>query len=202
MRDQFPGDHSRMKRVALYARISTYQGKQFWQNQIAEMLAFADTNNWEVVKQYVDEGSGLNGERTALKQLLADAFRHRFDVVLVWALDRFTCEGVFQAFKYIEQLKSSRVEFISVTEPHFTSCGAFGECFLALSAWMARQERLRLRERIAAGLARARQEGKMLGRPARQVDLSRANGKTRGKAAAELGISRATLYRRLKRAEA
>jgi len=193
-----------MKRAALYARISTHEGKQFTENQLAEMREYCKLHHLEVVKVYLDEFTGTSGDRAGLKALLNDAHRHRFDVVLVWALDRFTAEGVFQAFGYIERLKSSRVEFISVTEPLFGTAGPFGELFLALSAWMAKQERVRLRERIRAGLARTRERGTKLGRPfefkidAEKILSLRIGGKTGREVAEELGCSRATMYRRLK----
>jgi DNA invertase Pin-like site-specific DNA recombinase len=196
-----------MKRAALYARISTHEGKQFTENQLAEMRQYCKLHNLEVVKVYLDEFTGTSGDRAGLKALLNDAYRHRFDVVLVWALDRFTAEGVFQAFGYIERLKSSKVEFISVTEPLFGTAGPFGELFLALSAWMAKQERVRLRERIRAGLSRAREKGTRLGRPvavlvdARKITSLRKEGKTGREVAETLGCSKATMYRRLKNAE-
>src|SRR5271155_2040069 len=192
-------------RVALYARVSTRDGRQFTQNQLDGMRAYADRRGWSVIREYVDHATGSRDAagRDELAALMAHAHAGLFDVVLVWALDRFTREGVLQAFQYIERLKASGVEFHSVTEEHFQTSGPAGELFLAVAAWMAKQERVRLRERINAGLDRARAAGKVLGRPRAGLDLTklkrlRAEGLSVRAIAAATDTSRSTVERGLR----
>ena len=111
--------------------------------------------------------SAKSGNRDAFKKLFDDASRRRFDVVVVWALDRFTREGVLVTFQYVQRLKSSGVQFESYTEAHFRTAGPAGELMLAIAAWIAKQERLRIFERTKAGVERARRQGKHCGRPKR-----------------------------------
>jgi DNA invertase Pin-like site-specific DNA recombinase len=104
-----------------------------------------------------------------LKRLFAEAAQRRFDVVLVWALDRLTREGVAETFQYIRRLASHGVQFVSFTEEHFRTTGPSGELMIAVAAWIATQERNRSSERVRAGLGRARlhgtRSGKAVGRP-------------------------------------
>ena len=195
-------------RAALYARISTNDGRQFAENQIEEIRQYASRQNWPIVKEYVDRQSGAKGTRLRdqLAQLMEDAHRRRFDIVLVWALDRFTREGVLHAFQYIERLNNSGVQFRSVTEEQFQTSGPAGELFMAVAAWMAKQERSLLQSRIKAGLARARASGVLLGRrpvivdQVRVLDL-RAQGKSIRSIAKEFGCSRSTVHRIIQRSK-
>lgn len=162
-------------RAALYARISTGDGRQFAENQIAELRRYTERQGWQIVREYIDKLTGSEGPkvRTQLARLMEDAHQRRFDVVLVFSLDRLTREGVWKAFEYLERLKASGVEFRSITEEHFQTSGPAGELFLAVAAWIAKQERALMIQRIRAGIARARADGKPLGRPRRVVDLAR-----------------------------
>jgi DNA invertase Pin-like site-specific DNA recombinase len=195
-------------RVALYARVSTRDGRQFTVNQISGMRQYARRQpGWEVVCEYVDHATGSAGAqgRDELAAMMADAHARRFDLVLVWALDRFTREGVLEAFQYIERLKAAGVEFRSVTEEHFQTSGPAGELFMAVAAWMAKQERARLRERILAGLDRARAAGKIFGRPRAGLDLTkiarmRADGMSVRDIARATGKGKSTIDRGLQEA--
>jgi DNA invertase Pin-like site-specific DNA recombinase len=119
--------------------------------------------------------TGKTSRRDAFQQLFTDASQRRFDVVVVWALDRFTREGVYQTFEHVERLTRYSVQFESFTEPHFRTTGAAGELMLAVAAWIAKQERQRISDRTRAGLARARAQGRVGGRPPGKVfDRERA----------------------------
>jgi DNA invertase Pin-like site-specific DNA recombinase len=192
--------------VALYARVSTRDGRQFTENQVDVIRGYAERRGWQVVSEYVDRGTGSAGseERDELARLLSDAHRGLFRVVLVFSLDRFTREGVFKAFHYIERLTAAGVQFQSVTEEHFQTSGPAGELFFAVAAWMAKQERAQLRSRINAGLDRARAAGKTLGRPRKGLDLAKVErlkgeGRTVRDIAAALHTSRSTVERALRR---
>ena len=130
------------------------------------------------MREYTDRASGKSGDREALREMLADATKRRFDVVVSWALDRLTREGVAETFDYIRTLKSYGVAYESYQEPHFRTTGPAGELMLAIAAWIARQERQRIAERVTAGLRRARVEGTKhgnpIGRPTRVFDRAQA----------------------------
>jgi DNA invertase Pin-like site-specific DNA recombinase len=164
-------------RAALYVRTSTRDGRQHTANQIRVMEKYAAQRRCRIVMRFIDKASGSRSSdrRGALAELLKAAHRGAFDIVLVFSLDRFTREGVFKTFQYIERLKSAGVEFRSVTEEHINTAGAAGEMFLSIAASMAKLEREQIRNRINAGLDRAKAEGKKLGRPASTVDVDELN---------------------------
>jgi DNA invertase Pin-like site-specific DNA recombinase len=74
-------------RAAIYARVSTTDGRQDVENQLAELRRFAATQAWEIDKEYIDHESGGRADRREFKKLLEDAAQRRFDLVLFWALD-------------------------------------------------------------------------------------------------------------------
>ena len=79
-----------MMRTAIYARVSTTNHGQDASLQTSEMQQFVEARGWQLADQYVDQGvSGAKDSRPELNRLMADAKRRRFDVVLVWKLDRF-----------------------------------------------------------------------------------------------------------------
>lgn len=154
-------------KAALYARVSTKDKGQDTANQLLQLREYCARQGWQIAAEYIDHESAKSSDRAAFKRLFTDASRRKFDVVLVWALDRFTREGVLETFTYIEKLRSFGVAFESYTEAHFRTTGPAGELMLAVAAWIAKQERLRISERTKAGLDRARREGKHCGRPRR-----------------------------------
>ena len=191
-----------MKRAALYARISTREGRQHLANQFLKLKEFAGRMEWKVTKEYSDQQTGASRNRPGLDTLLKDAARRRFDVVLVFDLSRFTRGGPAEAFFLIARLARSKVEFWSMTEEHFRTSDSTGEIFIAIAAHIAKAERTLLQNRIRAGLDRARRNGTALGRPAVIVDRARVmrlhgQGKSIREIAAELKTSRATIHRRL-----
>lgn len=188
---------------AIYARVSTTDKGQDTENQLFQLREYCKRSGWRVSKEYVDHVSGKTGERDAFKQLFEDASRKLFDVVLVWALDRFTREGVFETFDYVRKLTGHGVQFESYSEAHFRTTGPAGELMLAIAAWIAKQERLRISERTKAGMARAKRAGKTCGRPTRvfRRDLAvelRDSGYSLRAIARELKVSFTTVARSLK----
>lgn len=187
-------------RVALYLRTSTE--KQETENQARQLRAFAKKQGWEVVHEYMDAGeSGSKRSRTALKRMFEDASGRKFDLLLFWALDRLSREGVLPTLHHLERLNACGVEWRSFTEQFFDSCGPFRDAVISIMATLAKQERMRLSERTKAGLALARARGKVLGRPRCDVDVCeirrlRKQGQSWRAVARQLGISSATaLYR-------
>jgi DNA invertase Pin-like site-specific DNA recombinase len=150
--------------VAIYARVST-RDRQETENQLRELRAYSQKQGWRVVGEYVDRESGGKADRPQFRRLFDDAHRRKFDMVLFWALDRFSREGVLRTLTYLNDLELSGVEFKSYAERYIDSSGLFKEAILAILATLAKQERIRLSERVKAGLDRARSEGRRLGRP-------------------------------------
>lgn len=143
-----------------------YEG-QDPENQLIELRRYALAQKAEEVLEYVDRATGKHADRDALQDIFRDASRRKFDVLLVWALDRLSREGVWETFEHIRRLRSYGVEFESFTEAHFRTTGMAGELMIAIAAWIAKQERLRISDRTKAGLARARAKGRVGGRPAK-----------------------------------
>jgi DNA invertase Pin-like site-specific DNA recombinase len=154
-------------RCCLYARVSTHDRGQDTENQLAQLREYAARQGYQVVHEYIDQASGKSSDRDAFRRLFEDASRRMFDVVIVWALDRFTREGVFETFAHIRKLTAYGVQFESYSEAHFRTTGPAGELMVAIAAWIAKQERIRISDRTKAGLERARRAGRLPGRPKR-----------------------------------
>jgi len=183
---------------AIYVRVSTKDRGHDTENQLIQLRQYAARQRWAVVGVYEDHISGKTVDRQAFRQLFEDASKRCFDVVLVWALDRLTREGVFETFEYIRKLTAHGVKFESYTEAHFRTTGPAGELMLAIAAWIAKQERIRIAERTRAGVERARRQGKHIGRPKSMFrrDLARelrAEGWSWGRIATELGVPVSTI---------
>lgn len=161
-------------RVAVYLRISTKDGRQDTDNQRLQLRQFCGSQDWEIVREYEDQESGGTSARAEFQAMLRDASQRRFDVLLFWSLDRFTREGALPTLQYLNMLSSYGVGFRSFTEPYLDSCGMFKDAIIAILGTIARQERVRMSERVRAGLERARirgtRSGKAIGRPKRVFD--------------------------------
>lgn len=192
-------------KAAIYARVSDGR-QQDASNQLAQLKSYAAAKHWTVIAEYVDGDSGAKADRPELLKLFNAASRLEFNVVLVWALDRFTRQGVAQTFEYIKNLKTFGVGFESFTEPHFRTTGPAGELLIAVAAWIAEQERKRIRERVVAGMARAKENGTKSGRPTGrpkstfhrdQVPVLREAGLTWQEISIKLGVPVGTCRRAL-----
>ena len=186
-------------KIAIYCRVSTT--KQDNENQLVQLREFAGKQEWDVVDNYVDQESGSTSDRPEFKRMFADASKRRFDLVLFWALDRLSREGVYQTLQHLNRLESYGVGFRSFTESYFDSCGVFKDAVIAIMATLAKQERVKRAERTKAGLAIARAKGKTLGRPksirATRDDVARLRGFGRSyrEVARELGVSLRSVQR-------
>lgn len=133
-------------------------------------MEFCRRQGWQVVTpEYIDHETGSVSTRTNFQQMLLDASQRKFDVLLFWALDRLTREGTLATLQYLERLTSCQVGYKSFTEPYLDSCGTFKDVVISVLATMAKQERIRMGERVRAGIAQARRAGKRLGRPPLRV---------------------------------
>jgi len=187
-------------KIAIYARVST--DKQDNENQLVQLREFAAKQGWNVVREYVEHESGAKSDRVEFQRMFADASKRKFDLVLFWALDRLSREGVLQTLQHLNRLESHGVGFRSFTEQYFDSCGIFREAVISIMATLAKQERVRRSERTKAGLAIARSRDRKLGRPqlrANVADIARlkAQGLSLRAIARQLGIGDGSVRRLL-----
>lgn len=150
----------------MYARVSTDQGKQDPENQVRQMkdyLSRRKEDGWALVDEYVDYVTGGTDDRPEFKRLFADVRLKKFDLIFFWSLDRFSREGTLKTLELLRQLTDSGVGYFSFTEQYLDSCGPFKDAVIAILACIAKQERIRLSERVRAGLARRKAAGKQVG---------------------------------------
>jgi DNA invertase Pin-like site-specific DNA recombinase len=158
-------------KCALYGRVST--GKQDNENQLAQLRQFAASQGWQIMAEYTDEISGSRSDRPQFCAMFKAASQHQFDVLLFWALDRLSREGVLETLQHLQRLTSYGVAWRSYTEQYLDSTGIFREAVIGILAAIAKQERVRRSERTKAGLEKARRHGKQLGRRRVLVDATR-----------------------------
>jgi DNA invertase Pin-like site-specific DNA recombinase len=189
-------------KIALYARVSTES--QDADVQLLALRAHVAQRGWEVVGEFVDRGySGAKERRPALDKLMRAAWAGHLQAVLVWRFDRFA-RSVKHLVTALDTFRSLNVTFISLQEQLDTS-SPIGQAMFTIIGAMAQLERDIIRERVTAGLDRARACGKTLGRPRVLLDIEtigqlRSAGHSLGAIARRVGCSRATLRRRLRAA--
>ncbi|MEE8113732.1 MAG: recombinase family protein [Nitrososphaerales archaeon] len=182
-------------RVALYARVSTTD--QSTDSQLLDLKRYVSERGWNIFKEYVDEGiSGTKDSRPALNELMNDAKKRRCDVVLVWRFDRFA-RSTKHLILALEEFKNLGIDFVSYQENIDTSSPLGSAIFTIISA-VAQLERDIIAERVKAGLRRAKENGKKLGRPRASVDTEkihrlRSKGLSLRAVAKETGVSRTTV---------
>jgi putative DNA-invertase from lambdoid prophage Rac len=190
-------------KAAIYARVST--ADQHNEIQIRELTEYADRRIWEVASVYQDTMSGAKAKRPGLDRLMADAGQRRFDVVLVWKLDRFG-RSVVDFLNNVRELGQHGVRFMAVTQNIDTDEGnPAGRFNMNILAAVAEFERELIRERVNAGLKLARARGKRLGRPRKvfaryQVAQLRRDGLSLRQIARRLNVGEATVRRVLRAA--
>jgi DNA invertase Pin-like site-specific DNA recombinase len=176
-----------VKAAAIYARVSTLD--QTCENQLIELRRYVQARGWEAT-EYVDTGvSGAKDRRPALDRLMTDAKQRRIDVVVSWRLDRFG-RNLRHLITAIEELNAVGVPFVSLGE-NIDTASPTGRLLLGVMGAFAEFERERIRERIHAGLARARRDGQKLGRRRQRIsqrDLKKVDGLSVRKAAQVLGV--------------
>lgn len=185
-------------KVALYARVSTKQHGQNPETQLLPLRDAAKARGMDVIDEYVDWGiSGSKERRPQLDRLMADAKDHKFDVVMVARFDRFA-RSVSHLLHALGEFQSQKINFVSLNEAMDTTTPMGRMVFTVVGA-VAELERALIRERVNAGVERARRQGKRLGRPPgtlydkeRVVHLVQS-GRSVKSIAKELGISRPTV---------
>ena len=188
-------------RAAIYARVSTNIG-QDPHMQMRELREYCQRRGWEIAGEYVDAGvSGAKQNRPQLDALLVECRKRHVDAVVVYRYDRFA-RSLRQLVNALEEFRSLGIEFISLHEGVDTSTPN-GRLVFGIFASIAEFERELIRERVAAGVANARRQGKRLGRPKRVFDRGRAlelrlQGLSFPKIAQELGVGLGTVVRSIR----
>jgi len=188
------------KRIALYVRVST--DGQTVENQIRDLRAAAKRQNWRIVAAFDDNGiSGAKSrdDRPAMRRLMEGIGRRDFDMVAAWSVDRLG-RSLQDLVGFLSELHAKGVDLYLHRQGLDTSTPA-GRAMFQMLGVFAEFERAIMRERVMAGLARARAHGKRLGRPRvgpkveAAVRAARAKGTGIRKIAGELRIGVGTVQR-------
>lgn len=185
-------------RTAIYARVSTNGHGQDVSLQTREQRQYIERRGWTLADEYVDSGvSGAKDSRPELNRLMADAKRRKFDVVLVWKLDRFG-RSLKHLINALAEFEALGIAFISLTDNLDLSTPS-GRLMFQIIGAMAEFERGLIQERVKAGMRNAAAKGKAIGRPKANVDALqiarlRDSGASLRTIAAELGVSLGTIH--------
>jgi DNA invertase Pin-like site-specific DNA recombinase len=181
-------------RAAVYARVSTFGQEP--ENQLQELRRYVEARGWTAV-EYTDRGvSGAKDKRPALDQLVADAKRRKFDVLVCWRLDRLG-RNLRHLILLLDELHALGIGFVTLGEGIDTTSPT-GRLVLHVLGAISEFERERIRERVMAGLQRAKAQGRRLGRPRSAVPVARVQDVRHlpiDEAADALGVSRSTVKR-------
>jgi DNA invertase Pin-like site-specific DNA recombinase len=185
-----------LKRAALYMRVSSLDQRP--ETQLLDLRQMAAQRGYEIIHEYTDRISGAKARRPGLDELMRDARRGCFDVVLVWASDRIA-RSVKHFLEVLDELNRMNIEFVSFREQIDTG-GPLGRAIVVIIGAIAELERNLIIERVRAGMRRAKLEGRHIGR--RPLELNREailqdrrRGQSLGQIAKTHRISRATVHR-------
>lgn len=188
-------------KAAIYARVSTDDKGQETENQLISLREYCKAKKYDIYKEYSENVSGTGKKkRPKFEEMIEDARKRKFDVLLVWSYDRFSRAGL-KDIRVISDLNSWGVKFVSYQESFLDTTSEMGELLTPIFAWIAKQEAKKISERTKAGLARARSQGKRLGRPEVTADIQkmkdmRKEGKSLSEIAKSLGVSKETVRRK------
>ena len=159
----------KIKRVALYLRVSTTE--QTTRNQSRELHAAAERHGWEIVATFKDQGiSGAKGrdQRPGLDRMLKAVARKEFDLIMAWSVDRLG-RSLQDLVGVLQEMHSKGVD-LYLHQQHLDTSTPSGKAMFQMMGVFAEFERSMIHERVMAGLARARAEGTVLGRPSTVAD--------------------------------
>ena len=185
-----------LKRIAIYARVST--DRQSTESQLNTLREYIEKREWNLFKEYIDEGfTGSNTKRPAFKEMMADAKKRRFDVLLVYKLDRLS-RSLKDLIITLDDLKSTGIDFVSYDNSLDTTTPT-GRLIFHVVGSVAEFEREIIKERVKSGLENARRKGKRLGRPpvssalVEEAKRLRSQGMPYRKIGLQLGIPESTV---------
>src|SRR5580658_1346619 len=151
---------AKSRRAVIYTRVSTID--QHPETQLYDLREMAKQRGYEIVGEYSDKISGAKQKRPGLDQLMADARRHKFDTVLVWAFDRMA-RSVRHFLEILDGLNHLNIEFVSFRE-NIDTGGPLGRAMIVIVGAIAELEKNLIVERVRTGMRRARLEGRQIGR--------------------------------------
>jgi DNA invertase Pin-like site-specific DNA recombinase len=187
------GTETDATRAALYMRTSTLD--QTPENQAIELRKYAEARGWKSI-EFVDQISGVKESRPGLDRLVAAARRRQFDVIVIWDLSRLG-RSLSHLLRLIEEWQALGISLVSLRDGLDLSTPS-GRLQMHILGALATFERERLRERVIAGLARAKANGKRLGRQPYDIPDDRfetVSGLSLREAAKTLGVSRSVVHR-------
>lgn len=186
-------------RVAIYSRVSKDTSDN--ENQLLLLRDYCQKMNYKIVKEYVDIVSGGALVRPEFNNMMKDASKRKFDLLLFFALDRLTREGARKTIQYLQMLDDYGVSYRSYTEQYIDSSGIFKDVIISLLATLGMQEKIRISERVKIGLEKSRRlYNKVGGRPKIQGSIvekireMKSKGKNISTISKELKISRGSIY--------
>jgi DNA invertase Pin-like site-specific DNA recombinase len=191
-----------MKRAAIYARVSTRNGHQDPETELLALRQVAERAGWQVVNEYVDQGiSGAKGrdQRPEFDRLLKDATRRKFDIIMAWSVDRLG-RSLQDLVIFLGEVHAQGIDLYLDRQGVDTTTPG-GKALFQMMGVFAEFERAMIRERVCAGLDKARAKGKRLGRPQvgaaveDAIRAARATGKGQLAIARELGVGVSTVRR-------
>jgi len=190
-------------KVALYARVSKSDDSQTTENQFLRLREYAKSEGFQVYEEYEDFASGADPNRPALEKMLKDARGHRFSLILAVRLDRIA-RSMVNFHDMLKELDHAHVRFHCVDQPEISTDTSTGTLLMGILGYVAQFERDLIRDRTKAGLARAKAQGVVLGRPKKaitwgEVSEYRSSGMSLDVIAASLGVSKSTVRRVLKK---
>jgi len=189
-----------MKKTVLYLRVSTLD--QHPETQMLDLKQMAAQRGLEIVEIYEDRITGVKASRPGLDRMMADARRGKFNVLLIWAFDRLA-RSVPHLIQVLDELGHLNIEFVSFRE-QFDTAGPMGRAILIIIGAIAELEHSLIRERVCAGMRRARIEGRHIGRPRLKVNREairedHARGMSLKELAEKYRVSKASICKILKK---
>jgi len=192
-----------MKRVAIYTRVSSID--QNVATQLCDLRPLAAARGYQIVGEYSDTISGSKAKRPGLDQLMSDAKRGKFDVVIVWAFDR-AARSVKHFLEILDELNHLNIALVSFRE-NIDTGGPLGRAMMVIVGAIAELEKSLIVERVKSGMRRAKLEGRQIGRARLDIDreqvvCDRRSGMSLALVAKRHSISRASVCRLVNEANA
>jgi DNA invertase Pin-like site-specific DNA recombinase len=191
---------TKFKTVAIHARVST--DKQKVDIQLNELRDFVSRSGWNVYKEFIDEGyTGSNTKRPAFSEMRHEASKRKFDILLVWKLDRLS-RSLKDLISTLDELGHLGINFISY-DNNLDTTTPTGKLVFQIIGAVAEFEKDIIRERVVAGLENAKQKGKQLGRPKihdgilEKAKELRSQGMSFRKIERQLGVGEGTIRKKL-----
>lgn len=185
-------------KVSIYARISKESSDNA--NQLIVLRNYCEKMGYVIISEYIDVISGASPNRPEFNKMMEDASKHKYDMLLFFALDRLTREGTRKTIQYLQMLDDYGVLYKSYSEQYIDSSGIFKDVIIALLSTLAKQERVRISERVHAGLHKARLQGRVGGRPTmdeekiKKIKKLKSEGLSIVAISKKLAVSRGSIY--------